>query len=362
MPKRRTARVPLLNPGDPLLIQSLGRRARDSGLPRLSAEQVARVARTVARVPEVVVKVSGGGPDAGSVGAHLRYISRRGALPLELDSGETLSGSGVQKRVVKDWSLDALPKVTRSRLGATDASSNRAPVRSRPKAVHNIVLSMPAAVPPEKVLAAARVFARENFALMHRYAMVLHTDTRHPHVHLVVKAEREDGTGRLNIYKATLRQWREQFAQALRDQGIEANATPAALRGWHGRRLKPAIDRAHRRGAGSDSGAEGSTFLRRKVVAVLKRLANEGAATLVEGRATLDRTRAAVDAQWERTARALDAQGDFALAMSVRAFAASLPAVTTDAQRIAAAATRLREERAGREAAQGSVQSAGRGR
>jgi hypothetical protein len=351
-----------LNPGDPLLIQSLGRRSRDGGLPRLSAEQVARVARTVARVPEVVVKVSGGGPDAGSVGAHLRYISRRGALPLELDSGETLSGSGARKTVIEDWSLDALPKVTRPRSGAVDVRSNSAPVRSRPKAVHNIVLSMPAAVPPDKVLAAAQVFARENFALMHRYAMVLHTDTRHPHVHLVVKAEREDGAGRLNIYKATLRQWREQFAQALRDQGIEANATPAALRGRSGRRLKPAIDRAQRRGAGADSGVAGSTFLRRKVVAVLNRLATEGAAILNDGRETLERTRAAVDAQWERTARALDAQGEVALAASVRAFAASLPAVMTDAQRIAAAASRLREARAGREVARGTAPSSGRSR
>ena len=42
------------------------------------------------------------------------------------------------------------------------------------KLVRNIVLSMPSPTPPEKVLAAARTFAREKFAGQHRYAMVLH--------------------------------------------------------------------------------------------------------------------------------------------------------------------------------------------
>lgn len=37
----------------------------------------------------------------------------------------------------------------------------------------------------------------------HRYAMVLHTDQRHPHVHVVVKAESEDGR-RLHIDKEML--------------------------------------------------------------------------------------------------------------------------------------------------------------
>jgi len=58
----------------------------------------------------------------------------------------------------------------------------------------------------------------------HRYAMVLHTDQAHPHVHLVVSAhDRENG--RLNINKADLR-WREQFARHLRyyTRSRESNA------------------------------------------------------------------------------------------------------------------------------------------
>lgn len=80
--------------------------------------------------------------------------------------------------------------------------------------------TMPAGTPPEKVLAAARIFARENFALQYRYAMALHADQAHPHVHLVVKCEHEYEPGRrLYIRKDTLRQWCEQFAVQMREQG-----------------------------------------------------------------------------------------------------------------------------------------------
>jgi hypothetical protein len=50
---------------------------------------------------------------------------------------------------------------------------------------------MPPGTSPQKVLAAVRKLAVNEFALQHRYALVLHTDEAHPHVHLVVKAESE---------------------------------------------------------------------------------------------------------------------------------------------------------------------------
>jgi hypothetical protein len=100
----------------------------------------------------------------------------------------------------------------------------------RPKLVHKLVFSMPSGTPPDKVLGAVRDFAREEFALKHRYAMVLHTDDDHPHVHVVVKAVSEQGE-RLNIRKETLRRWRAEFARQLRVRGVEANATERAVRG-----------------------------------------------------------------------------------------------------------------------------------
>jgi len=66
---------------------------------------------------------------------------------------------------------------------------------------------MPPGTDPKRLLLAAQDFAMDEFALIHRYAMVLHTDEPHPHVHLVVKAMSEQGQ-RLRIDKAKLRSWR----------------------------------------------------------------------------------------------------------------------------------------------------------
>lgn len=76
-------------------------------------------------------------------------------------------------------------------------------------------------------IAAAKDFAREELGLKHRYAMVLHTDEPHPHVHMVVKAVSEQGV-RLNIRKATLREWRRKFARHLRAYGVDGNANRAS--------------------------------------------------------------------------------------------------------------------------------------
>ena len=53
---------------------------------------------------------------------------------------------------------------------------------------------------------------REEFAHQHRYAMALHAEQKdghgkHPHVHLVVKAEHQFEGLRLNPRKADLQRW-----------------------------------------------------------------------------------------------------------------------------------------------------------
>src|SRR5205807_8344013 len=92
-----------------------------------------------------------------------------------------------------------------------------------------------------------RTFAQVKFALPHRYAMALHTDQGHPPVHVVVKAESQQGV-RLNIRKATLREWRRDFAHYLRELGVEANATERAVRGKRESSRRDGIYRAERRG------------------------------------------------------------------------------------------------------------------
>ncbi len=164
------------------------------------------------------MKVTGGGTKTGAVAAHFAYISRKGELAIETDDGYRVAGPDARKALLNDWHLELLRGQYR------EPRDGRVTAR-RVKLVHNIVFSMPSPTPPEKVLAAARKFAREKFALQHRYAMVLHTDQQHPHVHMVVRAEGEHGR-RLHIDKAMLREWREDFARLMREQGIAANATP----------------------------------------------------------------------------------------------------------------------------------------
>jgi hypothetical protein len=68
------------------------------------------------------------------------------------------------------------------------------------------------------------------FSANHEYVFALHTDEPHPHVHLTVKLRGFDGK-RLNPRKADLQDWREAFAREMRDQGIEAEASPRSVRG-----------------------------------------------------------------------------------------------------------------------------------
>src|SRR6267378_2191611 len=191
---------------------------------RLSQDEIELIARTARRTPEVIVKVlSRGGQDLKAIGRHLGYLNRGGEVEIETDDGQRLSGKGVEKELLEDWDLDLEEHRRKADL---ESRSSRPP----PKLVHKLMFSMPAGTPPDKVLEAVKNFAREEFALKHRYAMVLHTDEPHPHVHLVVKALGADGN-RLNIRRATLREWRREFARRLREQGVAANATERAVRG-----------------------------------------------------------------------------------------------------------------------------------
>lgn len=68
-------------------IVSFGRRG--PGRPtRFTREQVEQIARTVRRVPEVMVKVSGGAKTERGAVAHFQYISRQGELEVETDDGD----------------------------------------------------------------------------------------------------------------------------------------------------------------------------------------------------------------------------------------------------------------------------------
>jgi hypothetical protein len=317
MPRRPTVRVPRDRGLTDIEPASYGRKAPSERSARLSSGQIAEIERTVRRVPEVMVKVSGGGKDVGGAKAHLDYIDRHGKLEIHTDDGQILHGKDAGQGLVDDWHLDTIGGQYRP---LTEGGEDR-----RAKVAHNIVLSMPAPTPPEKVLAAAERFAREKFALQHRYAMVLHADQKHPHVHLIVKAESEQGK-RLYIRKATLRGWRRDFAQCMREQGVAANATPHAIRGQSPSTRKDGIYRATQRGE--------STFMRERVETVAKEL-QAGRFKPEPGKGRLLQTRRQVVAGWTVVTRTLREQGEVQLAAQVDAFVRSMPRVMTDRERIA---------------------------
>jgi relaxase-like protein len=283
-----------------------------------SAAHIEQIRRTVrGRTPEVMVKVTGGGKKVGGVAAHFSYISQHGDLEIETDRGEHVTEAD-QRALLKGWHLDLSAGQYRGPRG-TKAFAR--PV----KLVHNIVLSMPSPTPPERVLAAAKVFAREKFGAKHRYAMALHTHQHHPHVHVVVKAEREDGKGRLHINKAMLREWRQDFAQEMRRQGIAANATPRSVRGQTQRAAQDVFYRTQARGQ--------SYALREKLDDILHGLSNS-APVIDPARGKLLETRKAIIQSWNAVADKLEAQGEIVLGGDVRYFAMHLPPALTDRERL----------------------------
>jgi hypothetical protein len=260
-----------------------------------------------------------GGQDLRSVGRHLAYLNRGGEVDIETDDGQRLSGNGVEKELLEDWDLN----LEEHRRTADVASVTRRPP---PKLVHKLMFSMPPGTPPERVLAAVKVFAREEFGLRHRYAMVLHTDEPHPHVHVVVKAVSEQGE-RLNIRKPTLREWRKQFARQLRAQGIPANATGRTVRGETKPRKTDGIYRAMLRGE--------STHSRARVESVASDLL-KGDLRVEPGKQKLRKSRTEVELGWLSISEILASGVNDQLAKEVRQFLHQMPPARTERERLAA--------------------------
>jgi hypothetical protein len=179
-----------------------------------------RLKGIVQRRPQVMVRISGGGRGMRPIRAHLNYISRNGQLAVEDQDGERLMGQHGVGSLAKEWQGGGFP--------IEDISTRRE--------AYNIVLSMPAGTDALALHRAARAFAKDEFE-GHQFAMVLHTfesdpnrePSENPHVHLCVKARGIDGI-RINPRKDDLRRWRERFAECLREQGVEAEATSRSER------------------------------------------------------------------------------------------------------------------------------------
>jgi hypothetical protein len=179
----------------------------------------------VRRTPQVMVKLVRAPKGMKGISNNLTYISRDGQLEIEDQDGQVIQEKDAVADLKAEWRDGGMPI-------AADSTMRDA---------FHLVLSMPTRTDPLSVQRAARDFAKLEFSGF-QYAMVLHTfetdpdphPSPHPHVHLTVKAAGLDGM-RLNPRKADLQRWREGFAEALREHGIEATTTSQIHRTMHER-------------------------------------------------------------------------------------------------------------------------------
>lgn len=206
---RRTKRTPL---GSAKPVSSGGRVSTPQARTAYVRQKLQGMVR---RAPQVVVKLVRAPRGMKGISNNLTYISRDGLLEIEDQDGQVIKGNEAVADLKTEWRDGGMPI-------AADSTMRDA---------FHLVLSMPTRTDPLSVQRAARDFAKREFSGF-QYAMVLHTyetdpdphPSPHPHVHLTVKAAGLDGI-RLNPRKPDLQRWREGFAEALREQGIEATTT-----------------------------------------------------------------------------------------------------------------------------------------
>jgi len=297
---------------------SYGRGSPRRGRP-LSISEIKLITRTVGRTPEVMLKViNNGSSSSEAVQGHLGYIGRKGEVELETDDGQILQDEHVGNALLEEWNLDLMER--RRKINLTPNKP-----KQPPRLVYKLIFSMPAGTSPEKVQAAVRNFAREEFALKHRYVMALHTDEPHPHVHLVLKARSDQGQ-RLYVRKATLREWRAGFAHHLRELGVAANATPRHIRGETRPRKSDGIFRAMLRGE--------STHFRKRVEAVHGELVRRKL-QIEPGKKKLLSTREEVRRGWLAVGDELTRQGHPEIAAQVKRYVEQMPRPLTEKEFIA---------------------------
>lgn len=177
----------------------------------------------VAKAPVPVVSIVGATKSIGALRRHIDYISRDGEVALRTRDGETLERLDDMYERAEDWVRDRY--------------------ESRPEPHRfaiNAVLSMPPGTPREAVFAAGEGFARRYFAT--DWLCARHDDEPHPHLHLSLRAQNDDGR-KLEFGPPDLHDMRGRFAEALRDHGVEAAASPRWARGVVERPLRPGVYR-----------------------------------------------------------------------------------------------------------------------
>jgi type IV secretion system T-DNA border endonuclease VirD2 len=274
------------------------------------------IARVVRKAPEVMVKVSSVGKQAGRVWAHLTYVTRNGQIAAENDEGELLTGLEDMKELHDHWG---------EQIGKRRANG---------KQTVNMVLSMPAGTNAARLKEAIRNFAKQVFA-NHEYVFVLHTPETdpdpdappQPHGHLCVKARGKNGQ-RLVHGRAELQEWREIFAEKLRERGIEAAASPRGVRGIVKKPMRQSV---------YQSAKEDRSTIKAAIIDAAARTVLENREEHRPWEPRIAANQARIRQSWASLAELLERSpipGDGELSTQVRDFLGGMPSPLTERQEI----------------------------
>lgn len=160
------------------------------------------------KAPQVIVKISGSSKGVDKAQAHADYVGRNGEVEIEDQDGNKYKGKEQQKDLLGSWKAQGMHETHNTGMK---------------REAFNFVFSMPKGTNPEAMKEAVKNLVGEEFD-GHKYVLAQHLDTDSPHVHVIVNATNDRGE-RLNPRKQDLHNYRVNFVEKLREQGIVAAAT-----------------------------------------------------------------------------------------------------------------------------------------
>jgi hypothetical protein len=213
-----------------------GREERLSAAYYYSQSKYANDATNI-KTPQAVLKVIGYRHGTKEVRGTIEYIARIDAqekgeeLVLEKSNGELIKGKEAIAAIVKEWKAD----FDKSQNSTHIKGENAEQIKELRKARHATHILLSADCEPNetnyaKLEKAARDLLQREFADKgYDYLFVVHKDTQHPHVHVVVKNKQRDlgqeKWRKLKLNPNDLLHLRRQFAYELERNGIEQIAT-----------------------------------------------------------------------------------------------------------------------------------------
>lgn len=182
--------------------------------PSKMVQRVKQHSMAAARENQVVFKITSFSQSNTSIGKTLNYNSRKGDLVL-FDNMDNPLQEMEDSPVYKDF----VNEVT---------SLNKGQHKTK-RLTMNFILSLSEGTPKKEFENGTRDFLNQYFGNQ-PYLYTFHDDTEHYHAH-VVAGLRNYQAERVITSKEQLLIWRQGFADALRDHGVSAEATPATSRG-----------------------------------------------------------------------------------------------------------------------------------